>query len=87
VSPDSVKSHRRFIDRHGLKIILLSDTGHRVLKEYSVWKIKRGYGREFYGVIRSTFLIDPEGKIIKVWRNVKVPGHVDDVLDILKSLT
>jgi len=86
VSPDSMKSHKKFIEKHGLKITLLSDTEHKVLEMYGAWGLKKRYGREYYGVIRSTFLIDPEGKIIKIWKNVKVKGHVDDVLEALKQV-
>ena len=85
VSPDSVKSHRRFIDKHGLKVMLLSDTEHKVLEKYGIWQLKKRYGREYYGVVRSTFLIDPEGRILKIWRNVRVAGHVEDVLEALKT--
>lgn len=79
VSPDSVKSHRNFCDKHGLKITLLSDPEHGVLKMYGVWQLKKMYGREFHGVVRSTFIIDPDGIIRKVWRKVKVKGHVEAV--------
>jgi peroxiredoxin Q/BCP len=86
VSPDSIKSHCNFIDKHNLKIMLLSDPDHKVLEKYGVWKLKKLYGREYYGVERSTFLIDPEGKIAKVWRKVKVKDHVDEVKETLKEL-
>jgi peroxiredoxin Q/BCP len=76
ISPDSEESHRRFIEKQGLKITLLSDTGHQVLESFGVWKKKKMMGREFMGVERSTFLIDPEGKVAAAWRKVKVPGHV-----------
>ena len=85
ISPDSTDSHRRFRERHGLKVLLLSDPEKRVLEAYGVWKLKRMYGREYYGVERSTFLIDPEGTIRRVWRKVKVRGHVEEVLEALKS--
>ncbi|MCD6383931.1 MAG: thioredoxin-dependent thiol peroxidase [Thermoplasmata archaeon] len=86
ISPDSPESHRRFADKHGLKVTLLSDQEHSVLERYGVWQLKRMYGREYYGVVRSTFLLDPKGVIRKVWRRVKVKGHVDEVLETLKSL-
>ena len=86
VSPDSVRSHKRFAERHGLRVTLLSDEGKEVLKSYGVWKRKKRYGREFYGVERSTFLIDPEGIVRKVWRNVRVKGHVEEVLEVLREL-
>ena len=80
VSPDSVKSHINFAARYDLKITLLSDPDHKVLKKYGVWQKKKMYGREYYGVVRSTFLIDPDGKIAHIWEKVKVAGHVDEVL-------
>ncbi len=86
VSPDSVRSHKKFAEKHGLKVILLSDESKDVLKMYGVWKLKKRYGREYYGVERSTFLIDPEGVIRKVWRNVRVKGHVEEVLQALREL-
>ena len=85
VSPDPVDRHRKFVDRHGLKIILLSDTDHKVLKLYNVWRVKKRFGREYYGVLRSTFLIDPDGRIIRIWWNVRVKGHVEDVLNTLRK--
>jgi peroxiredoxin Q/BCP len=86
VSPDSPKSHCNFRDKHDLKVILLSDSDHDILEKYGVWALKKMYGREHYGVERSTFLIDPDGKIAHVWRKVKVPGHIDAVLGALKGL-
>mgnify|MGYP000117786327 CR=1 FL=1 len=70
VSPDSVESHRRFIEKHNLKVKLLSDGKHEVLKRYGVWQLKKMYGREYYGVVRSTFLINPAGEIVYEWRKV-----------------
>ncbi len=86
VSPDSPKSHRNFIEKKNLGITLLSDEDHSVLEEYGVWQLKKMYGREYMGVVRSTFLIDPTGKIAYVWPKVKVTGHVDNVLQKLKEL-
>jgi peroxiredoxin Q/BCP len=86
VSPDSTESHCRFADKHKIKVRLLSDTDHQVLESYGVWQKKKLYGREFWGVVRSTFLIDPEGKIRYVWRKVKVAGHVEDVKNRLSQL-
>lgn len=86
VSPDSVKSHRSFCDRHGLEITLLSDPDHRVLEEYGVWQLKKLYGREFHGVVRSTFLVDPEGRIGHIWRKVRVAGHIEAVKQKLSEL-
>jgi peroxiredoxin Q/BCP len=80
ISKDSVDSHRRFHEKHGLKIVLLSDQEHSVIEAYGAWGIKKLYGKESFGTKRSTFLIDPAGRIIKVWRNVKVKGHVEAVV-------
>lgn len=85
ISPDSSESHCRFYDKHNLNIILLSDSDHMVAKEYGVWKEKSMYGKKFMGIERSTFLIDPEGRIRAVWRKVKVPGHVEEILQTLQS--
>ena len=85
VSPDSIDSHKKFQNNHNLTINLLSDPEHKILKEYDVWKTKKMYGREFMGVVRSTFLIDPEGKIAYIWPKVKVEGHIDDVMRIIKE--
>ncbi len=86
VSPDSPKSHVNFITKKELKLRLLSDTEHAVLETYGVWQLKKMYGREYYGVVRSTFLIDPNGKIVHIWPKVKVRGHAEEVLATLKSL-
>ena len=85
VSPDSPKSHRNFIQKKELKITLVSDTKHEVLETYGAWQLKKMYGREYMGVVRSTYLIDPEGKISFIWPKVKVTGHVEDVLKKLKE--
>lgn len=87
ISPDTVDSHRKFIEKQGLGITLLSDSGRKVVKQYGVWRIKKLYGKESFGVVRSTFLIDPEGAIRRAWEKVKVNGHVDEVLESLKSLS
>ena len=83
VSPDSLKSHTNFRQKHDLSINLLSDTEKEVLEAYGVWQKKKMYGREYMGVVRSTYLIDTEGKIAHVWSKVKVAGHVDDVMEKL----
>jgi len=79
VSPDSVNSHKNFAHKHNLEFILLSDPEQKVLNKYDVWKLKKMYGREYMGVERSTFLINPEGYIEKEWRKVRVKGHVEEV--------
>lgn len=86
VSPDSIKSHLNFIGKHDLNLKLLSDPDKKALEAYGVWKKKKMYGREYMGVERSTFLIDPEGIVRKEWRKVKVKDHATDVLDTLKEM-
>jgi len=72
VSPDSPKKHQNFIEKQNLEITLLSDEEKTVSQEYGVWQLKKNYGREYMGISRTTFLIDPNGKIAAVWENVKV---------------
>lgn len=79
VSPDSVKSHANFTKKQGLRVVLLSDPDKKVLEAYGVWREKKMCGRTCMGVVRSTVLIDPEGRVSHVWDGVKVPGHVDVV--------
>jgi peroxiredoxin Q/BCP len=86
VSPDSLASHSKFKEKHELTIELLSDTEKKVLEDYGVWQMKKMYGREYMGVVRSTFLIDPEGKIAHLWRKVRVNGHIDAVKEKLREL-
>ncbi len=86
VSPDSLESHRRFMAKHGLKIKLLSDPEKKVIKAYGAWGLKRMGGRNYEGVIRSTFIIDPKGRVAYAWRGVKVKGHVEEVLRKLGEL-
>jgi len=86
VSKDSCKSHQDFIDKKRLTIRLLSDTDAEVQKKYKIWKPKKFMGREFLGTVRSTFLIDPQGKISKTWLDVKVKGHAEEVLSEVKKL-
>lgn len=86
VSPDSSKSHCGFIEKQNLKVTLLSDPEHKILEEYGAWGLKKNYGKEYFGVIRSTFLINPKGCIAAVWPGVKVDGHVEEVKEKLKEL-
>ncbi len=83
ISPDSVTSHMNFINKHDLKVLLLSDPEHKVLEKYGVWQKKSMYGREYYGVVRTTLLIDPKGKIMQKWEKVKVVGHAGAVKDFV----
>jgi peroxiredoxin Q/BCP len=86
VSPDSVSSHQRFIAKYGLPFSLLSDDGQRLASAYGVWSLKKNYGREYMGIVRSTFLVDGSGVIRKSWRGVRVKGHVDEVQAAAQAL-
>ncbi|RUM66190.1 MAG: thioredoxin-dependent thiol peroxidase [Sulfurospirillum sp.] len=86
VSPDSPKKHRNFIEKKGLKITLLADEEKSVCEAYDVWKLKKNYGREYMGVVRTTYIIDPDGKIAAAWDKVKVKGHAEAVKEKLKEL-
>ena len=86
ISKDTIKSHNKFREKFKIKFDLLSDEEIKILKKYKVWGKKKFMGREFMGIIRSTFLIDKKGKVIKVWDNVKVKDHAKEVLETLKSL-
>jgi len=86
ISPDSIESHRNFIKKHRLEVRLLSDEDHVVLERYGAWQKKRMYGKEFMGVVRTTFILNPECRIAAAWHKVKVPGHVDDVLKKVTQL-
>ena len=85
VSKCSVKKHNKFKDKYDLKFPLLSDENDDMCERYSVWKEKSMFGKKYMGIERSTFLIDEDGKILKIWRNVKVAGHVEDVTDAITS--
>jgi thioredoxin-dependent peroxiredoxin len=80
VSADSVASHKKFKEKQALNFPLLSDPEHKALSAYGVWQEKSLYGRKFMGIVRTTFIIDEAGKILKVFPKVKVAGHVDEVL-------
>ncbi|MBL4645591.1 MAG: peroxiredoxin [Rhizobiales bacterium] len=86
MSPDPVKKHAKFRAKHELDVLLVSDEEKTTLEAYNVWVEKSMYGRKYMGVERSTFLINSDGIIAKVWRKVKVPGHVDTVLEAARSL-
>ena len=87
VSKDSLKSHNKFKEKYKIKFDLLADEDLKVLKKYKVWGKKKFMGREFMGTIRSTYLINKMGKIIKVWNNVKVKDHAKEVLETLSNLS
>lgn len=86
MSPDSAKSHDKFTKKHGLSVDLVSDEEKQALQSYGVWAEKSMYGRKYMGVVRTTFLIGPDGRIAKIWPNVKVPGHAEEVLGAVKAL-
>jgi peroxiredoxin Q/BCP len=86
VSPDSTASHRKFIEKQNLEITLLSDPERKVLEKYGAFGTKKMYGKEVKGVIRSTFLIDPGGKVAHVWTKVKAAGHAARVREKLEEL-
>ncbi len=85
VSPDSEKSHGRFIEKKELTIELLSDPDHQTAEAYGVWQLKKFMGKEYMGIVRSTFLIDPQGQVAAIWSKVKVKGHAQMVLETLKT--
>ena len=86
VSKDNLKSHDKFKYKYKLKFDLLSDEELTVLKKFKVWAKKKFMGREFMGILRTTFLIDKKGKILKIWENVKVKDHAKEVLETLKEI-
>ena len=85
VSKDSVKRHDNFKAKYDLPFQLVSDTDGEACEAYGVWVEKKNYGRTYMGIERSTFLIDEKGKIANVWRKVRVKGHVDNVLETVRS--
>lgn len=86
ISTDPMKQHDKFIAKYGLPFTLLSDEEHVVAEQYGVWQLKKMYGKEYMGMVRSTFLIDEEGKLIKDWSKVRVKGHIEAALEALKTL-
>ncbi|MCR4288393.1 MAG: peroxiredoxin [Deltaproteobacteria bacterium] len=85
VSPDTIESHKGFQEKHGLPFPLLSDPGKTTAAEYNAYGEKESFGKTVKGIIRSTFLIGEDGRIKRLWRDVKVAGHVDEVLSALKG--
>jgi thioredoxin-dependent peroxiredoxin len=85
ISPDSLTSHQKFRDKHNLSITLLSDPEHKIAENYGVWQLKKFMGKEYMGIIRTTFLINPEGNIAHLWTKVKVKGHVESVLNYCQN--
>jgi peroxiredoxin Q/BCP len=85
VSPDSVKSHVKFKHKHALALTLAADETHAALEAYGVWKEKSLYGRKYMGVERTTVIVDPKGRVARLWRKVKVPGHAEEALAALAA--
>ncbi|MBN1586501.1 MAG: thioredoxin-dependent thiol peroxidase [Candidatus Omnitrophica bacterium] len=85
VSPDSIEKHDKFIDKHELPFVLLSDEDHSLCEAYGVWVEKNNYGKKYMGVQRATFIIDTDGKIGKIYPRVKAEGHNDEVIEWLKK--
>ena len=85
VSPDSVDSHKKFAEKFELPFTLLSDENKKVVEAYDVWKEKNNYGKKYMGVERTTYVIDKEGKIKKIFNKVKVDGHSEEVMEALKK--
>lgn len=85
VSPDPVERHQKFIDKHDLPFLLLADEDHKLADEFGVWKLKKNFGKEYYGIERSTFILDKEGSLQKEFRKVSVKGHVEEALTYIKE--
>ena len=86
VSTDTVESHEKFRDKHGLNFPLLADAEHKVAEKYGAWREKTRFGKTSMGIQRSTFLVDADGVVRKVWKSVKVDGHDEQVLSALRAL-
>lgn len=86
VSPDPLERHEKFIDKYDLNFVLLADEEKKLIEKAGLWVEKNMYGKKMMGVLRSTFVVDADGKIFKEWRKVKVKGHVDEVLAAVKEL-
>jgi peroxiredoxin Q/BCP len=87
ISVDSVASHKKFAEKYKLPFTLLADEDKKVVEKYGVWQEKSMYGRKYMGTVRNSYLIDPEGKIVKIYEKVKPADHVQHVLDDIKELT
>ncbi|CDQ20365.1 peroxiredoxin Q/BCP [Halobacillus karajensis] len=85
VSPDPVASHEKFINKHDLPFLLLADEDHQVAEQFGVWKLKKNFGKEYYGIERSTFIIDKVGTLAEEYRKVKVKGHVESALEYIRE--
>jgi len=86
ISKDSLKSHDKFRDKYKIKFDLIADEELKVLKKYKVWQKKKFMGKEFMGIVRTTYLLDKKGQILKVWNNVKAKDHAEEVLETLQQI-
>lgn len=87
VSPDPIERHEKFIEKYNLPFHLLADEDHKVSETYGVWQLKKTFGNEYYGIVRSTFIIDEAGNLLKDFRNIRVKGHIDRMLTYVKEQT
>nr|WP_251555352.1 thioredoxin-dependent thiol peroxidase [Neobacillus muris] len=85
VSTDPAGRHKKFTEKYGLPFLLLADPEHQAANAYGVWKLKKNFGKEYMGIERSTFIIDQQGMIVKVWRKVQVKGHVEEALSFIRE--
>ena len=85
VSPDSIASHKKFKEKYGLPYTLLADENHAISEAYGVWQLKKNYGKEYMGIVRTTFVIDEEGKILKVYEKVKPEENAREILELLEA--
>jgi peroxiredoxin Q/BCP len=86
ISADPLKAQEKFRDKHKLGVPLISDEKHEMLEAYGAWGQKSMYGKSFLGILRTTILIGPDGRVARIWRNVRVDGHADEVLEAARSL-
>ncbi|MFX3619290.1 MAG: thioredoxin-dependent thiol peroxidase [Sporolactobacillus sp.] len=85
ISADPLEKHQKFIEKHSLPFTLLSDEDHKVAEAYGAWQLKKNFGKEYYGIVRSTFILDEAGRIAKTYPKVKVKGHVEEVYSYIKE--
>ena len=85
ISPDPAEDHKTFINKHDLPFELLADEDHKISEEFDVWKLKKMFGKEFMGVVRSTFILDKEGVLVKEFRDISVEGHVEEALQYIRE--
>lgn len=85
ISPDGAASHQRFREKFGLPFVLLVDEDHAVAEAYGAWAMKKNYGREYLGIVRSSYLVDPDGRIAAAWPKVKADGHAGSVLAAIRD--